>query len=118
MKNNILKLSYLLLGLFIVFILYLSYLQLIKGPELAANPYNRRLYELEAQVRRGTILDAKGVALAKTEYREAGAGVFIRKGPLLPTWLAIFQSAMAGPGLNLLMTVTCWGWRVMTAPGI
>lgn len=48
MKNNILKLSYLLLGLFMVLLLYLSYLQLIKGPVLAANPYNRRLYELEA----------------------------------------------------------------------
>ena len=70
MKDNILKLSYLLLGLFIVFILYLSYLQLIKGPVLAANPYNRRLYELEARVRRGTIFDAKGLALAKTEYGE------------------------------------------------
>jgi peptidoglycan glycosyltransferase len=70
MKNNILKLSYLLLGLFMVLLLYLSYLQLIKGPVLAANPYNRRLYELEAQVRRGTIFDINGVALAKTEYGE------------------------------------------------
>ena len=77
MKNNILKLSYLLLGLFMVLLLYLSYLQLIKGPVLAANPYNRRLYELEAQVRRGTIFDINGVALAKTEYGKGRAGVFI-----------------------------------------
>lgn len=70
MKKNILNLSYLLLGLFVIFLSYLSWLQLFKGPVLAANPYNRRLYELEAQVRRGAIYDTKGVALAKTEYGE------------------------------------------------
>jgi peptidoglycan glycosyltransferase len=68
MKQNILKLSYLLLGLFIILVVYLSYLQLIRGPVLAANPYNRRFYELETQIRRGTIYDVRGVALAKTEY--------------------------------------------------
>lgn len=68
MKHNILKLGILLLGLFVVLVVYLSYLQVVKGPALAANPYNRRFQELEAQVRRGTIYDAGGVALARTEF--------------------------------------------------
>jgi len=68
MKQNILKLGFLLLGLFVVLIIYLSYLQVVKGPALAANPYNRRLQELEARIRRGNIYDAGGVILARTEY--------------------------------------------------
>jgi len=68
MKNNILKLSYLLLGLFVVLTAYLSYLQVFRGPALAANPYNRRFREIEAQVRRGNIYDAKGVVLAGMDF--------------------------------------------------
>lgn len=68
MKKNILRLGYLLLGLFFVLFGYLCYLQAIKDPALAANPYNRRLQEIEAQVRRGSIFDAGGVILARTEF--------------------------------------------------
>lgn len=68
MKRNILKLGILMLGLFTVLVFYLSYLQVIKGPAIAANSYNRRFMEFEAQVRRGTIYDAKGVSLARTEF--------------------------------------------------
>lgn len=68
MKKNILKLGFLLLGLFLVLVGYLSYLQVVKDPTLAANPYNRRTREMETQVRRGNIYDARGVVLAKTEF--------------------------------------------------
>lgn len=68
MRHNILKLGYLVLGLFIVLVIYLSYLQVFRGPALAANQYNRRLQECEARVRRGSIYDAKGIVLARTEF--------------------------------------------------
>ncbi|MDD4169077.1 MAG: penicillin-binding transpeptidase domain-containing protein [Desulfotomaculaceae bacterium] len=68
MKQNILKLGYLLLGLLLVLVIHLSYLQVIKGSDLAANSYNRRLQEREDQVRRGSIYDAGGIALAKTNF--------------------------------------------------
>ena len=68
MKHNILKLGIMMLGLFVVLVVYLSYLQVVKGPALAASPYNRRFQEYESQVRRGTIYDVKGVALARTEF--------------------------------------------------
>ena len=67
MKNNILKLGYLLLGLLAGLVIYLSYLQLYRAPILADNPYNRRFQEYENQVLRGTIYDCNGVALAKSE---------------------------------------------------
>lgn len=68
MKNNIFRTGVLMLGLFSVLMIYLSYLHVYKGPALAANPYNRRLWEYEAQVRRGTIYDTNGIALARTEF--------------------------------------------------
>lgn len=68
MRPNILKLFYLILGLFVILMAYLSYLQMFKGPALAANPYNNRLLEYEARIKRGTIYDTKGVALARTEF--------------------------------------------------
>lgn len=68
MKNNILKLGFVLLGLFVIMIIYLSYLQVVSGPALADNPYNRRFQEMESQVRRGSIYDAGGAVLAKTEF--------------------------------------------------
>lgn len=68
MRQNILRLGYLLLGLLFVLIVYLCYLQGVKDPALAANPYNRRLHEIEAQVARGNIYDARGVVLARTEF--------------------------------------------------
>jgi len=67
-KKNIFKIGALTLGLFTVLMIYLSYLHVFKGPALAANSYNRRLWEYEAQVRRGTIYDTDGIALARTEF--------------------------------------------------
>jgi len=68
MKPNILKLGYLLLGLFVALVIYLSYLQVIRGPALAANPYNRRLQEYESGIKRGTIYDTRGTVLAGTGF--------------------------------------------------
>jgi len=70
MKNNILKLGILMLGLFAILVVYLSYLQVIRGPVIAANTYNRRFQEYEAQVLRGAIYDAKGSVLATTEFAD------------------------------------------------
>ncbi|NLI11252.1 MAG: cell division protein FtsI [Peptococcaceae bacterium] len=70
MKNNILKLGILMLGLFAILVVYLSYLQVIRGPSIAASPYNHRFQEYEAQVQRGTIYDARGTVLARTEFTD------------------------------------------------
>lgn len=68
MRENILKLGYFLLALFTLLVVYLSYLQLYRGPALAANPYNRRFYELEKNTVRGNIYDSRGVVLARTDF--------------------------------------------------
>ena len=67
MKKNIFKLGIFLIALFIVQLAFLSFLQLYRGPAVAANPYNRRLNEFETRVKRGDIVDARGVILARTD---------------------------------------------------
>lgn len=66
MKHNIKRLGILIIGLLAILVFYLSYLNVVRGSEIAANPHNRRLQEYEGQVRRGTIYDSKGVVLATT----------------------------------------------------
>lgn len=67
MKQNIKKLGILIIGLLSILVLYLSYLNVIRGAVLTANPYNRRFQEYEAQVRRGTISDINGIVLARND---------------------------------------------------
>ncbi|NLJ77303.1 MAG: cell division protein FtsI [Peptococcaceae bacterium] len=66
MKHNIKKLGILVIGLLVVLVFYLSYLNVVRGTALAANPYNRRLQAYENQIHRGTIYDYNGVVLAET----------------------------------------------------
>lgn len=66
MKRNIFKLGILLIGLLLILIVYLSYLQIIDNRAMATNPYNRRIQAREALILRGGIFDTKGIALAET----------------------------------------------------
>lgn len=53
--------------LFISLILYLTYFTAFEREELIQNSYNRRLWEQEAKVMRGSIYDRNGTALAYTQ---------------------------------------------------
>ena len=66
MKRNIFKLGIGLMGLLLLLIGYLAYLQVIDNRAMLANPYNRRIPAKEALIHRGGIYDTKGVALAET----------------------------------------------------
>ena len=67
MRKNIMKTGFLLLGSFCFLLLYLSYLQIIKGPELEASDNNKRFLAYENLIHRGRILDNKGNVLAYSE---------------------------------------------------
>ena len=53
-----------LLGCFFLLLGYIIYLQIYMAPSLAANPLNQRSAVAEADILRGTILDAQGRKLA------------------------------------------------------
>lgn len=65
MKNNIIKLGYFFIFIFMALTVYLGYISFIQGPTLTTDPHNRRLAAAEAGVRRGTIYDRNGVELAR-----------------------------------------------------
>lgn len=67
MKANIKRLAYLTIGLFMVLIFYLTYIQIYQGEDLAANPHNRRTQQLEAEIVRGNIYDRNGQIMAQTQ---------------------------------------------------
>jgi len=65
--NRIIKTLFVIGGLFIVIIAYLTYFVLFVGNKYANNPYNRRQWAQEDSTLRGTIFDKNGVVLAYSE---------------------------------------------------
>ena len=66
LKRQILQVGAFLLLMVAVLSLYIGYLAVWKGQELAENPLNMRGAAAKADIRRGTILDAHGRVLAQT----------------------------------------------------
>ena len=56
-----------LLGCFLVLLGYIVYLQTYMAPSLASNPLNQRSAVAEADILRGSILDAQGKKLAVSQ---------------------------------------------------
>lgn len=73
----------LMLVLFCGLVLYFSYFQIFKSPALAGAGQNPRTYAIEQNIRRGTIYDRKGTALAESEMTENGQ---VRKYPFGPLY--------------------------------
>lgn len=69
MKRNIRNLAYFLICIFVVLILYLTYIVVQEGDTLARHPQNYRIVAREANIVRGTIYDRMGVKLAQTEWQ-------------------------------------------------
>ena len=72
LKRNVRLVFIMFCGLFLSLLGYLTYFQVYERQKLIESSYNRRLWEQEETVTRGTIYDAKGRVLAKT-VEENGA---------------------------------------------
>jgi len=78
-KKYIVNSAVFFLGLFLILMLYITYLQTIDSDELANNSLNRRSAQMDDHIARGLIVDDKGRKLA---YSEKTASGFSRKYPL------------------------------------
>lgn len=58
--------------LFLTLLLYLLYFNMFRADEVAANPYNKRQWEDEKYVKRGSVYDSNGTLLAETKIEEDG----------------------------------------------
>jgi len=54
--------------LFLSIIIYLTYFEINEKDKLLASPYNKRLWEEEQSIIRGSILDRNGIVLAKSSF--------------------------------------------------
>ena len=65
-NSKIIRVLIVISGLFLALLTYLLYFNLFRADEVATNPYNRRQWDDEKYVIRGTIYDSKGLVLAET----------------------------------------------------
>lgn len=75
MKKNqldarVIKLLVFISGLFLLLAGYLTYFNLVIGDRIVSNSYNRRQWEKEDNIIRGSIFDVNGKLLAKSEKKE------------------------------------------------
>ncbi len=65
-NSKIIKVLIVISGLFLALLTYLLYFNLFRADDVATNPYNRRQWDDEKYVTRGTIYDSQGLVLAET----------------------------------------------------
>ncbi len=65
-KQHVLYSAAFLLGLLLLLAIYIIYLQGFGADRLAHHPLNQRNAQAEAEIQRGSLLDAKGRALAQS----------------------------------------------------
>lgn len=71
-NNQILRISYIFVGIFLCMILYFSYFQIFEGTEVINNTYNKRQDVFESFTVRGKIITEKGDVLAETKVDSSG----------------------------------------------
>ncbi|MDU2066298.1 MAG: penicillin-binding transpeptidase domain-containing protein [Sporomusaceae bacterium] len=76
--GSIRKAAYFLLGLLLLLLFYLTYIQFYESSFLSSHPLNRRSALLLKQVERGDILDRNGKILAQSRKEKGG---FVREYP-------------------------------------
>lgn len=74
MKNNkrIIHVLVVVSAMFLALLTYLMYFNMFKAEDVASNPYNRRQWDDERFVTRGTIYDSNGLVLAETVTDDNG----------------------------------------------
>ncbi len=65
-NRKIIRVLIVISALFLALLSYLLYFNMFKADSVLTNPYNRRQWDDERYVTRGTIYDSKGVVLAET----------------------------------------------------
>ncbi len=65
-NRRIIRVLIVISGLFLALLTYLLYFNLFKAETVSTNPYNRRQWDDERYVTRGTIYDSNGLVLAET----------------------------------------------------
>ncbi|MBR5155052.1 MAG: peptidoglycan glycosyltransferase [Clostridia bacterium] len=74
-NKKIIRVLVIISALFLALLSYLMYFNMFKAESVATNPYNRRQWDDEKYVTRGTIYDSNGLVLAETVEGEDGSSI-------------------------------------------
>ncbi len=74
-NKRIIRILIVISALFLALLSYLMYFNMFKAESVATNPYNRRQWDDERYVTRGTIYDSNGLVLAETVEDDEGNAV-------------------------------------------
>ncbi len=74
-NKKIIRVLIVISALFLALLSYLLYFNMFKSETVATNPYNRRQWDDEKYVTRGTIYDSNGLVLAETVEGDDGTSV-------------------------------------------
>lgn len=74
-NKKIIRVLIVISALFLALLTYLMYFNMFQAETVATNPYNRRQWDDERYVTRGTIFDANGLVLAETVEDDEGNAV-------------------------------------------
>lgn len=100
-NSQILKISYVFVGIFLCMILYFSYFQIFEGKEVINNTYNKRQEVFEKITIRGKIITENGEVLAETEVDSQGNETRVYKyGSLFSHAVGISTNGKMGIELN------------------
>ncbi len=74
-NKKIIRVLIVISALFLALLTYLMYFNMFKAETVATNPYNRRQWDDERYVTRGTIYDSNGLVLAETITEKDGSTI-------------------------------------------
>lgn len=86
-------------AMFLALLSYLLYFNMFQADKIAANPYNRRQWDDEKYVTRGTIYDADGLVLAETVSRDGGENERVYSQGRLYSHIIGYYSQLYGKSL-------------------
>ena len=86
-------------AMFLALLSYLLYFNMFQADKIAANPYNRRQWDDEKYVTRGTIYDADALVLAESVSRDGGENERVYSQGRLYSHIIGYYSQLYGKSL-------------------
>lgn len=103
LERNIKLIFFVFSILFISLILYLTYFTAVEREELIQNSYNRRLWEQEAKVIRGSIYDRNGKVLADTQVENGVKKRIYEGGEAIGPLIGYSDEVLGRAGLESIL---------------
>ena len=101
LNRRIIAVMTMVLALFLIIVIYLTYFIVFTAPKITNSSYNPRVWEEETKILRGVIYDRSGTVLAKSEQTETGQKRIYPQGKLYAHTIGYNSRNYGKTGLEL-----------------